>query len=361
MGLDTERARLVRLLWGPEPNIRERLEKVRSGDRPWTSGAPPTRHGALSQRGSGILFGAIRGAPSALTAEGGREHNTALDRVRRPERVVRSAILDLQGGGGVTPGYAYDHEWAAERLRLAGLEAALDPGTHAHLTRLGVGPGSRCLEVGAGGGSVALWLADQVAPGGAVVATDIETDFLEAEAVGHPGLEVLRHDIMADALPTGFDVVHARWLVEWLPDKRLALGRMAASLRTGGVVLIEEPDFVTIYGAAEPAALRRVVIAAMAHLEETCPVEVEYGRRALDDLSAVGLVNIEAEGRCPIVRGGTPLAADFLRLTLEKLREPVLSGGKVTEAEFTEAVTALGDSTRTVVAPMTVAAWGWRG
>jgi SAM-dependent methyltransferase len=260
----------------------------------------------------------------------------------------------------MTERYAYDHAWTEERIRLAGLEVALDPGTHGHLKRLGVGPGTRCLEIGAGGGSVAFWLAEQVGPNGAVVATDLETDFLEAEAPSHPGLEVLRHDIMTEELPTGFDLVHARWLVEWLPDKRLALQRMAAALRSGGVLLIEEPDFVTIYGAGQPAALRRVVIAAMRHLEATCPVEVEYGRRALDDLIAVGLVAAEAEGRCPIVRGGNPLAAHFLRLTLEKLREPVLSEGAVTEADFAEAVSALENPAVTVVTPMTVAAWGWR-
>ena len=47
----------------------------------------------------------------------------------------------------MTQGYAYDHAWAMERVRLAGLEMALDPGTREHLTRLGAGPGKRCLEV----------------------------------------------------------------------------------------------------------------------------------------------------------------------------------------------------------------------
>jgi hypothetical protein len=182
--------------------------------------------------------------------------------------------------------YTYDHGWAEERMRLAGLETALDPGTRSHLARLGVRPGTRCLEIGAGGGSVAFWLSEQVAPSGTVVATDLETDFLESEASGRPCLEVLRHDIMADALPTGFDL--------------------------------------------------------------------------LRDLIVVGLLNVEAEGRCPIVRGGHPLAAHFLRLTLEKLREPLLSAGHVTKAAFEEAVAALEDPAVTVVAPMTVAAWGWR-
>jgi SAM-dependent methyltransferase len=256
-------------------------------------------------------------------------------------------------------GYAYDHAWSMERVRLAGLEVALDPGTREHLSRLGAGPGKRCLEIGAGGGSVAFWLAERVAPGGTVLATDLDTSFLEDKAAGRPGLEVLRHDITAEELPGDFDMVHARWLVEWLPDKRLAIRRMMSALRPGGVLLIEEPDFVTIYGAGE-LSVRHVFIAAMRYLESTSTMEAEYGRRAMSDLAAVGLVEVQAEGRCQIVRGGSPLAADFLRLTIEKLRVPVLAGGEVSEEDFAQAVAALQDPGTTVVAPMTVAAWGRR-
>jgi SAM-dependent methyltransferase len=260
----------------------------------------------------------------------------------------------------MTESYTYGHAWAQERIRLRGLEEALDPGTREHLTRLGVGPGSRCLEVGAGSGSVAFWLAEQVGPSGVVVATDLETDFVESEAPTGTTLEVLRHDLMAEELPTGFDFVHARWLIEWLPDKRLALRRMARALRPGGMVLIEEPDFVTMFEASEPPALRRVILAAMRYLESTCPVEVEYGRRALDDLIAVGLVDVAAEGRCPIVRGGHPLASHFLRFTLEKLRGSVIDEGLATSADFVEAIGALDNPALTVITPMTVAAWGRR-
>ena len=260
----------------------------------------------------------------------------------------------------MTHGYTYDHAWTMERIRLAGLEVALDPGTREHLARLGVGPGTRCLEIGAGHGSVAFWLAEHVAPGGMVVATDLETDFLESQARNYPCLELLRHDITAEELPRGFDVVHARWLVEWLPDKRAALRRMASALRPGGSLLIEDPDFVTIYGSGDSLAVRRVFVAAMRHLEATYPIDCQYGRHSMADLIAVGLEEVHAEGRCPIVRGGSPLAADFLRLTIEKLREPVLAAGAVSADEFDEAVAALQDPTITVVAPMTVAAWGRR-
>ncbi len=193
-----------------------------------------------------------------------------------------------------------------------------------------------------------------------VVATDLETDFLESAAPGYPTLKVLTHDITAEDPPTGFDFVHARWLVEWLPDKRLALGRMVSALRPGGTLLIEEPDFVTIYGSGDSIAIRHVFIAAMRHLESTCPIDCEYGRRAMGDLVAAGLEDVQAEGRCPVVRGGTPLATGFLRLTVEKLREPVLAAGEVSPAEFAQALADLQDPSVTVVAPMTVAAWGMR-
>ena len=256
--------------------------------------------------------------------------------------------------------YTYLHGWSEERLRLRGLEIALDPGTREHLGRLGVGPGSRCLEVGAGGGAVACWLAERVAPDGEVVATDLETDFLEVEAARYPTLRVLRHDLMAEDLPDGFDFVHARYLVEWLPDKALALQRMIKALRPGGMLLDEEPDWVTIFETPESTALRHVMVAGMRYLESTCPINTEYGRRLVDDLTAAGLADVAAEGRTTIVRGGSPPAAHFLRLTIEKLREPLIAGGRVRDAELAEALAALEDPAISIMFPLTVAAWGRR-
>jgi hypothetical protein len=65
-----------------------------------------------------------------------------------------------------------------------GIEATWDHGTRALLERLGIGPGLRCLEVGAGGGSIAAWMADQAGDGGHVLATDIDTTHLEPLADG---------------------------------------------------------------------------------------------------------------------------------------------------------------------------------
>src|SRR6476646_7213532 len=114
------------------------------------------------------------------------------------------------------------------RARLQAAEDLLDDGTQRVLERLGVAPGWRCLEVGAGGGSIARWLAERVGPDGHVVATDISTRDLDTSGLGN--LEVRQHDIVGDALETeAYDLVHARLLLEHLPARDVAFSKLAQS------------------------------------------------------------------------------------------------------------------------------------
>ena len=85
---------------------------------------------------------------------------------------------------------------SAEDERLDLLEQIYDPVSRRR--RSFVQPGWRCLEVGAGRGSMAVWLAEQVGPTGHVVATDIDTRYLARLDV--PNLEVLQHSILDDPL-----------------------------------------------------------------------------------------------------------------------------------------------------------------
>ncbi len=139
---------------------------------------------------------------------------------------------------------------AGTRLRLLGRS-----GDELHL-RPAVRPGpplagAVCLEVGAGAGSVARWLADRAGPGGLVVATDADPRFLAGTAA--TGVEVRRHDILADPLEPGrYDLVHCRALLCHLPDPGLALYTMAAAVRPGGWLLAEDADYCSLV-AADPA------------------------------------------------------------------------------------------------------------
>ena len=140
--------------------------------------------------------------------------------------------------------YLLDNASAAAEERLSRLEDVLDPGTWRALEATGVGPGWHCLEVGAGAGSIAIWLATRVGGDGRVVATDIDPRYIEPLDDALPNLEVRRHDITVDPLPeSSFHLVHARLVLEHLPEREIALQRMANALRPGGWLVIESIDF----------------------------------------------------------------------------------------------------------------------
>jgi SAM-dependent methyltransferase len=203
-----------------------------------------------------------------------------------------------------------DQAWRQERDRLRALEVLFDPATTRHLARLGLRDGWRCLEVGAGAGSIARWLAMRVGPSGHVLATDLDPRFLEHH--GHDNLEVHRHDITADPLPAGlFDLVHSRAVLEHIPDRDRALAQMVAAVRPGGWVVAEDLGF------AEPtlaALLRSVDPPERAGLRGRLPRRIRalLGDAGHDDLAArlprtlraAGLEQVEAEVHAPLLHGG---------------------------------------------------------
>ena len=70
--------------------------------------------------------------------------------------------------------YVLDHHLEGEAARLTLMSRLLDPMHRRHLESLGIGEGTRALEVGCGNGSISAWLAERVGPGGHVVAVDLD-------------------------------------------------------------------------------------------------------------------------------------------------------------------------------------------
>ncbi len=144
-------------------------------------------------------------------------------------------------------GYLLDQQPAehSERERLALGERLHDPVSQAHLERLGVVRGWRCLDVGAGAGSLVRWLAGRVLPDGEVLATDLDTRLLEPLAAC--GVRVARADITSGPpAEARFDLVHARLLLIHLPDRASAVIQMAAAARPGGWVMTGDIDFTSL-------------------------------------------------------------------------------------------------------------------
>ncbi len=128
--------------------------------------------------------------------------------------------------------YTLDDEWTAARERLTQLEGHLDSVTFEHMQRIGVGAGWRCLEVGGGGGSVAKWLCEKVGVTGHVMATDLDTRFLDD--LDYPHLEVRQHNIEQDDLPEGqFDLVHTRIVIVHLHQQKRAFRQLMRAVRPG--------------------------------------------------------------------------------------------------------------------------------
>jgi 2-polyprenyl-3-methyl-5-hydroxy-6-metoxy-1,4-benzoquinol methylase len=147
-------------------------------------------------------------------------------------------------GSAIKAEYLLDNAWTRARERLAALERRHDPGTIRHLEALGVADRWHCLEIGGGGGSITEWLCRRVGPAGRVTATDINTRFLEA--LDFRNLDVRVHNISEDELEQGvFDLVHARAVLMHLPQREAALKRMISALKPGGLLVVEEGDFIT--------------------------------------------------------------------------------------------------------------------
>jgi SAM-dependent methyltransferase len=258
--------------------------------------------------------------------------------------------------------YAFDNALALQRERLDLLELLFDPGTIRHLDARGVRPGLRCLEVGAGGGSIAAWLCDRVAPEGSVLATDLDTRWVAERS--HPNLEIRVHDLLEDDLPEGeFDLVHVRLVVGWLlPDPTAGVRRLIAALKPGGWLLAEEMDFVSAVPDptmdAQPRELFECVVAAHnAVLAERHAFDPFYGRRLTGDLEAAGLTDTGSEGRTSMWHGGGP-GGRIWQLTIAQLRDSIIDLGLMSPTEVDAALTLCDDPYLTMMSPLVMAAWG---
>lgn len=251
--------------------------------------------------------------------------------------------------------YIFAEEWDRERKRLAGIEAAADLISRDVLSRLGVGPGWRCAEVGAGGGSLAKWLADRVGDTGQVVATDLDPGYLKADAA--PNLKVLQHDFTVDDRPgEPFDLVHTRLVIEHLPDPAGALKRLAGWVWPGGWLVVEAGDWSTRYEITSSPVFESVLVAVQKFLA-AAGFAPTFGRRLPVLFREQGLVDVGCEARSRMLRGGTP-EMEFFTLTIERVRTAMVAAGLITDDDVAAALDLCADSSFAVMSPALVSAWG---
>jgi SAM-dependent methyltransferase len=241
--------------------------------------------------------------------------------------------------------YVFDPTWERETERLRTNEAIWDPGTIEGFERLGVAPGWSCLEIGAGNGSAARWLADRVGAGpdgkGRVVAVDLETERLSG--LGEHGIEVVRQDLRTDDLPRDtFDLIHARMLVQHLPDRKAAVDRMIAALAPGGLLFLEDTDSLPLFRSAESEDFLADIKSAGYGLMRQSGHEPRGGHFDLKMLLASELTDVNAQGRVVMVQGGSDQARHYM-LWLEFMRSKIVGAGLLTDERIDQALEEMAD------------------
>lgn len=252
--------------------------------------------------------------------------------------------------------YVFSPTWERETERLRTNEALWDPGTLERLDKLGVAPGWSCLEVGAGAGGAAVWMADRVGPTGRVVAADLEvgrlTSLLDRD------IEVIEYDLRTEELPAGqFDLVHARMLVQHLPDRADAVARLTRALKPGGRLFLEDTDSLPLFRSASGEDFLQDVRTAGYGLMRESGHEPRGGHFDLQLLLAGPLVDVSAEGRVVVVQGGSDQARHY-QLWLDFMRPRIVAAGLLPDSRIDEALAQMADPAHWWISQVLISSYG---
>jgi ubiquinone/menaquinone biosynthesis C-methylase UbiE len=261
--------------------------------------------------------------------------------------------------------YAFQHNTDDEQARLGGLDYLWDITTIGVLDSLGISAGWRCLEAGAGSGTIARWTADRVGASGEITATDLDPGMLAAAAM--PTVRVIRHDITTDPLPEArFDLVHARFLLSHLPNRREIVAALQRSCRPAGWVVVEDLDinsgfFIDMENPlVEPAHASELLgkmYRAMVKAMISFGFDPGYGREVAADMRASGLTDVSSVTTARLIHGGTP-GTDFLRYSLLRLAGHLTAVGDLSKDEIDRLVKLFDDPRFVTIAAPLVSTWG---
>jgi SAM-dependent methyltransferase len=254
--------------------------------------------------------------------------------------------------------YLLDNQETEAGNRFDALARLFNSSSFRHIDDCGLNEGWNVWEVGAGGPSIPTWLSERVGSSGRVVATDIDTSWLDR--VGEAKFDVLRHDVAVDAPPdTTFDLVHARLVLVHVTDRNRALANMAQSLRPGGWLVVEEADpglqnlaCLDEFGPEQELAnkLKRAFRTLMAERG----VDLSFGRTLPRRLRDVGLTQVQCDAYFPV---GGPASDELERATVEQIRVRLIDANLATHDEIDRHLANVSSGLLDIATSPMVSAW----
>jgi 2-polyprenyl-3-methyl-5-hydroxy-6-metoxy-1,4-benzoquinol methylase len=224
--------------------------------------------------------------------------------------------------------YALDNHHPDAPAHHAALADMFDPFTTERIPELLDLTGRRCWEVGAGGGSIALWLAEQVGDDGYVLASDTTPDLIP----DHPRLRRIGHDLTLEPLPEGeWDLIHARLVLSHLPPRREILHRLVERLAPGGLILVEDwtprPDVVMAAPSVEDAEVYTVFQKTMTtQVFAASGTDRTWGRQIHQAMLDEGLQDVQTLIHARAWPGGS-VGCRLVQVLIEEVRPALLAAG----------------------------------
>lgn len=217
--------------------------------------------------------------------------------------------------------------------QLAYSQRLFDPFTIEFLEPLDVRPGWRCLDLGAGNGSVSGWLAERTGPEWPVLAVDVDTDHLTAR----PGVEVIRRDLN-DGVPGGpYDLIHTRLTLMHLKRREQIFSDLVDALAPGGWLVVGDSvnrpqEVLSAPSEADAQLVRRLTDIALDMVVNGFGVSLEWANEVDAHMVAAGMVNLQALERCRMMTGDSIeclLNDNYFRQAEQPLRNAGITRGEL--------------------------------
>jgi len=206
--------------------------------------------------------------------------------------------------------------------------------------RIGIGHGSRAIDLGCGPQGVLDLLSERVGSTGHVVgvernreSVEIAKRFVAGRALDN--VMVLEGDARATRLPeASFDLVHARLVLVNVPQVEAVVQEMLRLARPGGVVASHEADYLPHFCDPPLRAWDRL-FEVFRQYSATNGIDLFVGRRTHRLLREAGLIDVEVNPVIHVYPHGHNRRPIFWQF-LQNVRDRILEQKFIDESEFSE-------------------------